>query len=220
VGSASRCHQVRADKTISDGQRKVKTSVRRFGLIGTVGVVLGLALLVAAVLTFARALVWESSHSSEPLSMPISLAPGTIQTPRIKINLTTDYEIAIDLDGSRLNGQAPIFEMSWQLFDSGLVAQGTSADGPVGAWAGTVERTVGRFHAQAGESYMLILKINAGASRLDTANPVLKVQIPRGLWEDYLAGPSIRKFEAARVGALGLIILASSWFWGRKPRSV
>lgn len=87
-------------------------------------------------------------------------------------------------------------------------------------WAGIVEHTIGRFHGQAGHSYSLILQIRPNTSRLEAANPVLKVQIPRGLLEDYEAGPAIRKLESVAVGALGVLILEGFWLWGRTHRGV
>jgi hypothetical protein len=51
---------------------------------------------------YARAVEWEPNHNPPPLALPISLAPGTIRTPEIKIELNRDYDIVIDFEENPL----------------------------------------------------------------------------------------------------------------------
>jgi hypothetical protein len=175
------------------------------------GYIVGAALIFGAVLNYGRVVAWQASHNPQPLTLPISLVPGTVETPQIKIDSTADYDIVIELDGPH---QPTNFDIAWQILDSGVVARGTSEGGSLDNWAGIVERTIGKFRGQAGHSYSLILQIGPNQSRLEAANPVLKVQIPRGLWEDYGAGPATRKWESVALGALGFLILGGFWLWG------
>jgi hypothetical protein len=57
----------------------------------------------------------------QPLVLPISLAPGTIKTPEIKIDLNRDYDIVIDFEGSRLRDERINIDIVWQLSDGGTM---------------------------------------------------------------------------------------------------
>jgi hypothetical protein len=178
----------------------------------TAGYLIGVAFLVGSALMYARADAWERSHNPEPLILPISLAPGTIKTPEIKIDLNRDYEIVIDFEGNRLRADGMNIDVAWQLWDGvTMVAQGSSVNKPWQRWAGTVERSLGTFAGEAGHRYTLNLQVNPETSQLNYANPVLKVQIPRGLWEDYTAGPSLQKLASGVLGLIGLLILGGAF---------
>jgi len=189
----------------------------------TAGYLIGAAILTGSAFMYARAVAWERDHNPQPLVLPISLAPGTIKTPGIKIDLNRDYDIVIDFEGSRLREEPMNIDIAWQLSDGGaMVAQGTSVNKPWQDWAGTVERTLGTFIGEAGHRYTLTLQVNPETSPLNHARPILKVQIPRGLWEDYGAGLFIRRLESYAVGLVGLLVVGGSFLsrsWAKRRRN-
>jgi hypothetical protein len=178
----------------------------------TAGYLIGAAFLAGSALMYARALAWERDHNPQPLILPISLAPGTIKTPGIKIDLNRDYDIVIDFEGSRLRGDGMSVDIAWQIWDGAMmVARGSSVNRPWQEWAGTIERTLGTFTGKAGHRYTLTLQVNPETSPLNHASPILKVQIPRGLWEDYGAGLFIRRLASYAVGIIGLLVVGGSF---------
>jgi hypothetical protein len=68
----------------------------------TAGYLIGAAFLAGSALMYARAVACERNHNPQPLVLPISLAPGTIRTPEIKIELNRDYDIVIDFEENPL----------------------------------------------------------------------------------------------------------------------
>lgn len=179
----------------------------------TAGYLIGAAFLAGSALMYVRAAAWGRDHNPQPLILPISLAPGTIKTPEIKIDLDRSYDIVIDFDGRRLRGDDGMnIDIGWQLWDGATtVALGNSLNKPWQDWAGTVERTLGSFRGKAGRRYTLTLQVNPETSPLNHARPILKVQIPRGLWEDYGAGLFIRRLASYAVGLIGLLVIGGSF---------
>lgn len=168
---------------------------------------------------YTRAVAWERSHNPQPLILPISLEPGTIKTREIKIDLSRDYDIAIDFEGSRLRAERMNVDIKWQLWEGArIVAQGSSVDKPWQNWGGTVERTLGTFTGQAGLHYSLILQVNPETSQLNYANPTLMVQIPRGLWEGYVTGLFVQKLPSYVLGLIGLLIGGGSILFRSRVR--
>jgi hypothetical protein len=176
------------------------------------GCLIGVAVLAGAALTYARAVAWEQNHHPTPLAIPISLAPGTIRTPDINVDLDRKFDIVIVFKGSRLRSERMNIDIDWQLWDGGKsVAQGNSVNKPLDDWGDQVERTVGTFAGEAGHRYTLTLQINPETSQLDYASPILKVQIPRGLWEDYGVGLFLRRLQSYVLAIVGLLIIGGSF---------
>lgn len=182
----------------------------------TAGLFVGAVFLAAAAFMYARNVSSEGHQYTQPLVLPISLAPGTITTPEIKTVIDRNYDIVIDLAASRLKDDWMKTDIAWELRDAtGVVAHGTSMDKGWENWAGTVEQTLGTFAGRAGHVYRLTLQVNPAAAQRYSGNAVLRVQIPRGLWEDYGAGIAIQKVESAIIGIIGLLIIGSSLFYLR-----
>jgi hypothetical protein len=180
------------------------------------GYLIGVAVLAAAALTYARAVAWDQNHHPIPLAIPISLAPGTIRTPGIKVDLDREFDIVIVFKGSHLRSERMNIDIDWQLWDDGKsVAHGNSANKPLDDWGDQVERTVGTFAGEAGHSYSLTLQVNPKTTQMDDADPILKVQIPRGLWEDYGVGLFLRRLESYVLAVIALLILGGSFLVAR-----
>ncbi|HYL45782.1 MAG TPA: hypothetical protein VEU52_02025 [Candidatus Limnocylindrales bacterium] len=172
-----------------------------------VGYLIGFAFVVSSGLMYARAVAWERTHNPRPLTFPISLEPGMIETPDIKIDMSRDYDIAVDFEQNRLH-QVGSIDITWALYEgSKQVAKGNSVDKPWQNWGGTLERTLGSFSGQAGHRYNLVLQVNPGTTNLNFANPSLNVQVPRGLWVDYTSGLFFQKLPSYVMGAVGLLIV-------------
>jgi hypothetical protein len=189
---------------------------------------------------YRRAIVWQRTHDLQPLVLPISLNPGTITTPEIRTDIDHDYDIVIDFQGLSVQikkdrcliggdtdtpgsceGFPSLIDVSWKLFEGDkMISEGQSEKNPGAVWSDTVERSIGKFQGREGHRYKLILEIKKDASSLNTANPKLKVQVPRGLWEDYGAGIFIEKAEAGILAIIGVLILVGTFFLGSfKARS-
>jgi hypothetical protein len=177
----------------------------------TVGFFVGTAFLAWAAFMYAHVVSSEGDQYTQPLILPISLAPGTITTPAMKTVIDRNYDVVIDLDERQLNGEWMNTDIGWELRDvAGVVAHGTSVDKGWQNWAGTLEQRLGTFAGRAGHVYTLTLQVNPAALQPYSGNAILRVQIPRGLWEDYGAGIAIRKVESGIVAFVGLLIIASS----------
>jgi hypothetical protein len=182
-----------------------------------VGYVIGGAILAAGVAMYARVVVSERTHNLTPLSVPVSLAQGTVTTAEVPVDTTRRYDIVIEAETARLKSDPVKPDLEWRLSDNGSpVAGGSSLDQPSRDWAGTYEQRLGRFIGQSGHHYVLVVNANSGTSRLAAAKPVLKVQIPQDDWEGYGAGEAIYKAEAGIVVFVGLLILGASFGISRK----
>ncbi len=205
----------------------------------TIGVLIGAAFLILAAWLYVRAVIREHTHDSQPLILPVSLAPGTIKTTEIKANLNYDYDIVLDLEGLIIQGQKIIpssglrpdthsassgaqwvpnlIDISWELFEGGnLVSAGNSVTNEWTSYSDALEGTIGKFKGREGGRYSLVLHVNKDASMLNVDNPTIKVQIPRGLWEDYGVGISIQKGGAGILAIIGAAILGATFFNRRR----
>jgi len=179
--------------------------------------VIGGAILAAGAAMYTSVVVSERTHNLTPLSVPVSLAQGTITTSQVPVDTTRRYDIIIEAEAALLNGDPVKPDLEWVLSDNGFpVVGGSSIDQPSMDRAGTYEQRLGRFIGQAGHRYVLVVNANSGTSRLATAKPVLKVQIPRDDWEGFGAGEAIYKAGAGLIVFVGLLILGASFGISRK----
>jgi hypothetical protein len=198
----------------------------------------GVALLIAAVCSYVQA-TRDEALNLQPLSLPVSLVPGTIRTPEFKTDIEYwDYVIAIDFeektgssprikcnlgladsDRAYCQGMPKLIDISWKLFEGErTAAEGNSGSSPAWVSGSTVERTLGRFGARNGHRYTLVLDVKRDASELDVANPKVVVQIPRGYWEDHAMGIGFGKLFAGLSGLVGVTILAGTFAFRRLQR--
>lgn len=211
---------------------------KRFGIFLKATALLGVGFLVAAAYFYFDA-IRDEALNLRPLTLPVSLIPGTIKTPEFKADVDSwDYEIALDLESRVDRQQADCFfgdeanpggckgirkpiDISWELFDGGKVAfqgnSGTSA-GMTEVSSDLFERKIGTFRARRGHDYMIVLHVNRDASELNIAHPKIMVQIPRGYWEDHLMGIGFGKLFAGISGVIGTTILVSAFAISRLTR--
>ena len=179
----------------------------------TIGYLTGAALLIAGASVYVRLLAWQHTHNPQPLILPILLRPGTISTPNVPISLTRNYDIVISLENSLRSDVGRRVDISWQLLEgTQSISEGNSTDKPWENWGGTEEKPIGEFRGEEGRVYRLALTVNSVAPEINLAKPTLRIQIPRGLWEDYGAGLFIRKSIAGLLGLIGIMIFGGTAF--------
>jgi len=71
-----------------------------------------------------------------------------------------------------------------------------------------MERMIGRFNAEKGLQYALVLQVKRDASQLNIENPKIVVHAPYGHQEDYTIGTFVQKAEAGILAIIGTAILA------------
>jgi|HubBroStandDraft_4_1064222.scaffolds.fasta_scaffold14593_4 hypothetical protein len=175
----------------------------------SLGYGVGVVILAASAFMYARASLSQGDSYTEPLITPVSFAAGSVKTFLITTKLDRNFELAIDIEQSRLKVQPSKTDMTWQIVDGdSVVADGTSLEKPWQNWWGTFEQILGNFPGRVGHHYTLTLRVNEGTPQLDSAGPILKVRIPRDDWEGYGAGVAIEKLEAGTLGFVGLIVIA------------
>ena len=173
---------------------------------------LGVAFLLAASYFYTRAVQYENLNL-KPLSVPVSLVPGTIRTPEFKTDFEyRNYEIAVDWDAKiGAPWTSPVLmDVSWQLFEgANIAAEGNSRQdgGSLDVEPGMLyERGIGSFKAQKGHRYSLVLRINGNASDQSTTHPRIVVQVPRLYWEGLAMGVGFQKLYA---GVCAIVVLAA-----------
>ncbi len=200
------------------------------GTLKTIGVLIGIALLAVSVQQYADAVISERSVNFEPLVLPVSLVPGTIRIPAMSDDLSGEYEIVVvfnrhSLRDLKMNcslgivetpvaiqcGAIPnLIDISWQLFDGEkMVSEGNSQETPWVAWSDPMERMIGRFKAEKGLHYRLVLQVKRDASQLNIDNPKIVIHAPYGHQEDFGIGTFVQKAEAAILAIIGTAILVA-----------
>lgn len=142
----------------------------------------------------------------------MSFAAGSKRAFQITTKTNHDFELVIDVEQKRLRDEPTDTDLAWQVKDGGgVVAQGSSVGKPWHNWWGTYEQRLGTFSGRADHQYTLMLQVNRGAAQLDSADPFLKVWIPRGDWEGYGMGVAIEKWFWGIMGFVGLVIVGCSF---------
>jgi len=202
------------------GERMAQSTLK------TIGLLIGIALLALGVWQYADAVISQRSVNFEPLVFPVSLAPGTIRVPQMRGDLSGEYEIVIALNKhsisdlqmncwlglesvrNQCSGTPSLIDISWELLSNENMAYaGNSAETPWAAWSDPMERMIGRFNAEKGLQYALVLQVKRDASQLNADNPKIVIHAPYGHQEDYAIGTFIQKAEAGVLAIIGTAIL-------------
>jgi hypothetical protein len=177
-----------------------------------VGYVFGTVILAASIAMYANVTFWQRTDHLGPLEVPISLAPGAVTTVNVPVDTTRKYDIVIDVETRRFQVQTGPPDVSWRLSDRGtVIAEGSSINQSMQSWGETLEQSLGTFEGESGHDYTLVVTAKSNTTGVAVASPVLKVQIPRGYWEDHLAGIAIKEVESYIVGLAGLLILGATF---------
>lgn len=178
----------------------------------SIGYTVGAAILFGAAFMYARASISQGDSYTEPLVAPLSLAAGSERTFQLTTKINHDFELVIDVEQKRLRDEPTDTDVGSQVHDaSAVVAKGSSVGKPWRNWWGTYEQTLGTFSGRAGHQYTLMLQVNRGVAQLDSADPILRVWIPRDDWEGYGMGVAIEKWFWGIMGFVGLVIVGCSF---------
>jgi hypothetical protein len=133
-------------------------------------------------------------HDWIPLSTPIVLTPGSLQTKEFKLDRGIPYDVELEFDQGGMDAQRmaclsgsesqkeaackeipSVVDMSWVILENGRpVAHGNSID----YWGGnSFERLLGSFQPEHDGRYVLTVEIHKDASLLNAAHPRLRVVI-------------------------------------------
>ncbi|MGH9455646.1 MAG: hypothetical protein ACRD2O_16935 [Terriglobia bacterium] len=108
-------------------------------------------------------------------------------------------------------------DISWILFEGkDVISDGNSGYYPGGVWSAKVERHIGRFTAQKGHRYTLVLNVKRDASQLNADNPTLVIMVPQEESEGYGALRELQKLGALILALAGgtLVLVGFVHLWG------
>ena len=165
---------------------------------------------------------WTATRTWLPLDIPIFLSPGHVRTGEFKINLKSKYWVYVLVDrkpgipcllGFRLdecNSTPSALRVSWSLSDAGrnVADGGSDIDQRTLGDSEKVGRGLGFFWVEEGKHYVLDVRVLTDGSRLDVANPRLRIEELGGRYLEYL---SLTVF-VLYLGMLSLVFGLTVWF--------
>lgn len=163
-------------------------------------------------------------HDWTPLSMPISLTPGSLQSKEFRLDRGVHYDVELLFDSKTmdrqrmacLSGSEPqaelackdvpsLVDFSWTILENGRpVGAGNSNDFRGG---NSFERLLGPFQPTRDGRYTLSVENHKDASVLEEAHPKLQVVIDLFERDGIAMGRGIGELMAAAAFVLGLLLL-------------
>lgn len=159
-----------------------------------------------------------------PLSLPVSLAPGKIQTAEFKLVHNVPYDVELSFDRGKIDSQRlgclsgsdiepetncpstpSVVDLSWIISRAGQVVATSSSSPSQGG--NQFERLLGGFRPNHDGRYTLLAEIQKDGSALDFANPQLQVVIDLSKRDDIAMGEGFGALEAGRATVVGLVLL-------------
>lgn len=117
------------------------------------------------------------------------------------------------LQRSKICADAPeVIDIDWRvLHDGQAVATGSSGNSSGGFYSGSIAREIGRFAAEKGQRYSVLLDIRRDGGELNATHPKLLVQTYPGAWKDavvgYMLASELRTIGIATFAAAGVLTL-------------
>jgi hypothetical protein len=181
------------------------------------------ALLVAAGLVYFGRPVRGDMRHWKPLSIPIPLKVGTVESPEFRVGLDTKYRLLIaaerKIEFERLQcllgmvycDNAPdVINITWKVLHNGTLAEsGSSLNFRGGFYSDRVAREIGEFSAQKGQSYRIILTIVRDGSELDATAPTLLVETQPWEWKNAVVGSVVAVYIAVLLVILAALLIGS-----------
>jgi hypothetical protein len=168
---------------------------------------------------YAPVLSANRSHPWRPLSIPFSVSPGAITTPKFQVHFTGDYYVGLETrskaDLETLQSQPDIIDVSWQLLEGGNPVQvaptvflkGNSREySSYPIQSDSQLRQIGRFRGGNNHSYQLVLHVEKGAPQIHAGNPSLVVEVEPSAAKDYFVGLYLRR-DLAKVLAISAVLI-------------
>ena len=179
---------------------------------------------------------WLRTRTWVPLYTPVSLSRGHIRTQEFKINLESTYWIYIEVQpksdnkeircllGSRdeeCNSTPSVLKVRWSLSDAGKSVAQSSNDIDQGrfGWCRTICRELGSFFSAGSDHYVLDMDVLEDGSRLNAANPYLRIEERsglNGLFSEYGHWTGVVLWISIFLVAVGFNL----WLYQIKPSTV
>lgn len=165
-----------------------------------------------------------------PLSMPITLSSGHVQSPVFKTRATIQHVVSItfnrslppdqmdcfigmNLGSNTCADQPSILNVRWQLVsDHQTTVSGSSSSERGAAYSDVIERFIGRFDAQKGTEYTLAFDVLEDGRRLAPAHPLLQVKPNLNGSEGSLMAAGFAFYAGLVCAAIGVIMVYRSIF--------
>ena len=105
-----------------------------------------------------------------------------------------------------------MIDIDWSVLHGGqIVATGSSRNSSGGFYSGSIAREIGKFPAQMGLRYSVVLQIRRDGGELNVTHPKLLVQTYPGAWKDavvgYMLASELRVMGIAAFAAAGVLTL-------------
>jgi hypothetical protein len=186
----------------------------------------GFALIAFGLTISALTYSWTRAMNAVPLSLPVTLSPGHLESPIFQPHVSTQHVVNISFDGSlpqdQLNcligmnlfanacgNQPAILNVKWKIFSGHeTVASGSSSDGYKGASYSynVIERRIGRFDARRGAKYRLEFDVLQDGAPLAPAHPLLKVAPNLNGYEGWLMLAGLAFYAGLASAAIGIVM--------------
>jgi hypothetical protein len=169
-----------------------------------IGLLLAVGFFIAAGYFYRESAGFRYSHVWMPLSIPLALAPGEIESPEFAADKGIYYVVEIAPHGGVIDEKNA--RVSWIISENGqAVTHGAAAEDFGGD---SDERFIGSFRPEHDGHYKLNLVIHKLTATVGTEPPELRVILDPGQRSDIVDGAGILEFMAGICGFLGLLALA------------
>jgi hypothetical protein len=195
------------------------------------------ATLIFGILLFVGAVLLGRWINLEPVHSPVGLEQGQPTTVTFVPHHSAEYLIEIEVErslpfdevscllgiGAAVSNNCKTvrsrIDLAWEIHttDTGeLLARGSSAEETGGAWGDTMSRIVGRFLAEAGVSYDLVVASKAAEVLPASLNPHISVKIDPLVSKAYFVASGVLQWLGLAFVLVGAAALAVSF---RRNRS-
>jgi hypothetical protein len=178
--------------------------MKKFPWTMIVGALIAIGLFVAAGSLYRDSVRTRYRHVWQPMSMPLRLVAGEIESPEFLADKDVYYVVEIAPHGETID--EPHADMSWTISENEkAIAQGTLGR----AFGGNSdERFLGSFRPDHNGRYRLHLSVRKIDTTGGTGPAELKVILDPGERSDIVDGAGLLEIAAGICGFLGLMALA------------
>ena len=173
----------------------------KISLWSTIGFVIAIGLFVAAGFLYRDSIRARYRHVWQPMSMPLPLVAGEVESPEFFAEKGIHYVIEI-----APNSAVGEEDFSWTVSEDGSPVASEAVSH--GGGGNSDEQIYGSFRPEHDGRYKLHLSIRNVALRGGTNPPELKVILDPGERSDIVDGAGFLELAAGLCGFLGLMALA------------
>ncbi len=167
-------------------------------------IIVGACIFIAGALPYLYTVFRYKQHNWAPLTYPIVLKPGIIESPYFRSDLNGTYLLSLVLDtmpdlrredcligddfptGS-CKGVQRILYFRWKVVrSSAQIIQSGQYDHAWSSGSGDVEAGIGGFEGRRGGWQKIVLNVTQNASELNATHPRLQVEAHGRYWEKWI----------------------------------